>query len=103
MQVFGGEPPNSTTLMLRVYNGTLSYYRGPVIVPNVYNRWFKLNVIHEVEASKVNVYIDGVLKYTAPGTGRASHYFKCGVYAQNDDSYYMESRWRKIRVLKKRN
>ncbi|KAH6765407.1 hypothetical protein C2S52_016390 [Perilla frutescens var. hirtella] len=101
MQVFGAGPPHATTLMLRVYNGTLSYYRAPVIVPNIYDRWFKLNVIHDVEASKVSVYIDGVLKYEASGRGGASHYFKCGVYAQNDDSYYMESRWKKIRVLKK--
>ncbi|PIN26843.1 hypothetical protein CDL12_00387 [Handroanthus impetiginosus] len=101
MQVFGSDPPHATTLMLRVYNGTLTYYQGPVIVPNIYDKWFKLNVIHDVEKSKVKVYIDGVLRYEGSGRGGAFHYFKCGVYAQNDDSYYMESRWKKIRVLKK--
>ncbi|KAK6150567.1 hypothetical protein DH2020_015499 [Rehmannia glutinosa] len=101
MQVFGSDPPHATTLMLRVYNGTLSYYRAPVIVPNIYDRWFKLNVIHDVEASKVKVYIDGVLKFEALGRGGHSHYFKCGVYAQNNSSYYMESRWKNIRLLKK--
>ncbi|KAL0344324.1 UNVERIFIED_CONTAM: Citrate-binding protein [Sesamum angustifolium] len=106
MQVFGSSPPQATTLMLRVYNGTLSYYRAPVVVPKIYGRWFKLNVVHDVEGRRVEVYIDGVLKYEAASRGRGeaegtSHYFKCGVYAQNDASYYMESRWKKIRVLKK--
>ncbi|KAI3451042.1 hypothetical protein Pfo_007707 [Paulownia fortunei] len=108
MQVFrcrpphAPKPPHATTLMLRVYDGTLTYYRAPVIVPNIYNRWFKLNVIHDVEANKLKVYIDGFLKYEGPGRGGVRfHYFKCGVYAQNDDSDYMESRWKNIRVLKK--
>ncbi|KAJ9177754.1 hypothetical protein P3X46_012933 [Hevea brasiliensis] len=100
MQVFGASP-HATTPMLRVYNGSLSYYRAPVIVPCIYNRWFKLNVIHDVDGSSVKVYIDGILTYEAPGRGGTSHYFKCGVYAQNDDSYYMESRWKGIKIFKK--
>ncbi|PIN26894.1 hypothetical protein CDL12_00343 [Handroanthus impetiginosus] len=101
MQIFGADPPNATTLMLRVYNGTLSYYRAPVILPNIYDKWFKLNVIHDVEKSKIKVYIDGVRRYEGSGRGGAYHYFKCGVYAQNDYSYCMESRWKNIRILKK--
>ncbi|XP_044469670.1 citrate-binding protein-like [Mangifera indica] len=100
MQVFGASQ-HATTLMLRVYNGSLSYYRGAVIVRNIYNRWFKLNVIHDVDKSKVKVFINGILKYVARGRGGTSHYFKCGVYAQDDASYYMESRWKNIKILKK--
>ncbi|KAL5555777.1 hypothetical protein UlMin_038013 [Ulmus minor] len=100
MQVFGASP-HATTLMLRVYNGSLTYYKDPVLVPNIYDRWFRLNVIHDVEASNVKVFIDGIFIHEAPGRGGTSHYFKCGVYAQNDDSYMMESRWKGIRVLKK--
>lgn len=101
MQVFGSDPPHATTLMVRTYNGSLSYYRGPVLVQNIWDRWFYLNVIHDVEACNVKVYVDGVLVLEAPGRGGSSHYFKFGVYAQNDPSYYMESRWKGIRVLKK--
>ncbi|RVW24782.1 Citrate-binding protein [Vitis vinifera] len=101
MQVFGASPPHATTLMLRVYNGTLSYYRAPALVDDIYDRWFRLNVIHDVDAAIVKVYIDGVLKFEAPCRGGTSHYFKCGVYAQNDDSHSMESRWKEIKVLKK--
>lgn len=101
MQVFGSSPRHATTLMLRIYNGSLVYYRDPVLVPYIYNRWFKLNVIHDVDNSNIEVYIDGVLVYVASGRGGTSHYFKCGVYAQNDCSYYMESRWKRIKVFKK--
>ncbi|XP_015891004.3 citrate-binding protein isoform X1 [Ziziphus jujuba] len=101
MQVFGSSPPHATTLMLRTYNGTLTYYRSPVLVPHIYDRWFKFNVIHDVDNSTVKVYIDGILTYQAPGRGGTSHYFKCGVYAQDNSSYYMESRWKGIKVFKK--
>ncbi|KAJ8769534.1 hypothetical protein K2173_005137 [Erythroxylum novogranatense] len=101
MQVFGATPPHATTLMLRVYNGSLMYYRSKVLVPEVYDKWFKLNVIHDVGASKVRVYIDGSLKLEANGRGGTSHAFKCGVYAQNNDSQCMESRWKDLKVLKK--
>ncbi|GMN33337.1 hypothetical protein TIFTF001_004099 [Ficus carica] len=101
MQVFGASPNHATTLMLRVYNGSLTYYQSPVLVPNIYNKWFRVNVVHDVEGSNVKVYINRVLVYEAPGRGGTSHYFKCGVYAQNDDSYLMESYWKRIKVLKK--
>ncbi|OMP06539.1 Concanavalin A-like lectin/glucanases superfamily [Corchorus capsularis] len=101
MQVFGASPPRATTLMLRVYNGSLTYYKGPVLVRDIYDKWFKLNVIHDVDAAKLKVYIDGDLKLEADGHGGTSHAFKCGVYAQDNDSYYMESRWKNIKVLRK--
>ncbi|KAK4264814.1 hypothetical protein QN277_025941 [Acacia crassicarpa] len=100
MQVFGGSS-SATTLQIRVYNASLTYYRSPVLLQNMYDRWFRLNVIHDVAASNVNVYIDGVLKYNGAGRGQASHYFKFGVYTQNDPSHYMESRWKDIKLFKK--
>ncbi|CDP15470.1 unnamed protein product [Coffea canephora] len=66
-----------------------------------YHWWFRLNVIHDADASKVTVYIDGVQVIEAPGRGGKSHYFKCGVHSQPDASYYMESRWKGIKVRKK--
>ncbi|KAK9991226.1 hypothetical protein SO802_026211 [Lithocarpus litseifolius] len=100
MQVFGASS-QATTLALIVKNGSLSYYGGPVLAPNIYDRWFLLNVIHDVDASDVKVYIDGVLKYEAAGHGEKTHYFKCGVYAERNDSYDMESRWKEIKFFKK--
>ncbi|CAK7328139.1 unnamed protein product [Dovyalis caffra] len=99
MQIFGGTTA-ATTMVLRVYNGALSYYKTP-IVQNTYNRWFRVNVIHDVGAPKVKVYIDGSLVYQVNGNGASTHYFKFGVYTQDNPSNYMESQWRGIKVLKK--
>ncbi|XP_077247562.1 citrate-binding protein-like [Tasmannia lanceolata] len=100
MQIFGASG-HATTAMMRVYNGTLSYYRSPVLVPYIYDRWFRLNVIHDVDAGKVRIFIDRVLKLEVNDHGGPSHNFKFGVYAQDGASYYMESRWKGIKVLKK--
>ncbi|CAK9161232.1 unnamed protein product [Ilex paraguariensis] len=35
MQVFGATPPRATTLMVRVYNGSLMYYQSMVLVPYI--------------------------------------------------------------------
>ncbi|XP_058765847.1 citrate-binding protein-like [Vicia villosa] len=100
MQVFGGSS-TATTSQLRVYDGSLTYYKSPVLSPNIYNRWFKVNAIHDVGANNVKIYIDGNLKYNGDGRGAGTHYFKIGVYVQNDPSSYMESRWRDMKVFKK--
>ncbi|GAA0152894.1 hypothetical protein LIER_11259 [Lithospermum erythrorhizon] len=102
MQVFGAAK-HATTLMLIVNeNGALTYYRtNIVIVPHVYDKWFKLNVIHDVEKTRVRVYINDRLKYEAPGRGGKSHYFKYGVYSNRDASSCMESRWKKVGIFRK--
>lgn len=101
MQLFGSDPPHATTLMVRTYNDSLTYYQEPVLAPCIWDKWFQLNVIHDVEASIVRVYIDRIFVYEAPGHGGHSHYFKFGVYTQNNPTYYMESRWKGIRVFHK--
>jgi hypothetical protein len=100
MQVFGGSP-YATTAMLRIYNGSLTYYESLVLTPNMYDRWFKVNVIHDVGANNVKIYIDGILEYDGNGRGVNTHYFKFGVYLQNDPSNCTESRWKEIRVFQK--
>ncbi|WJX60302.1 hypothetical protein P8452_45527 [Trifolium repens] len=101
MQVFGGRS-SATTSQLRIYDGSLTYYKSPhVLSQNIYNRWFRVNVIHDVDANNVKVYIDGVLKRDGVGSGAGTHYFKFGVYVQNDSSNCMESRWKDIKVFKK--
>ncbi|KAK8672858.1 hypothetical protein V6N13_111215 [Hibiscus sabdariffa] len=101
MQIFGGSS-RATTIMLQVYDGELAAYRrSERLLSNMYNRWFKVNVIHDVGASNVKVYIDGVLRYEGSGAGGHYHYFKFGVYAADGPSHRMESRWRGIRVLTK--
>ncbi|CAI9109102.1 OLC1v1008857C1 [Oldenlandia corymbosa var. corymbosa] len=100
MQVFGGSSA-ATTAMLRVYNPNLTYYRSPVIISNVYGTWYRVNVIHNADAGRVQVYINGVFKYETGDNGDANHYFKFGVYTQDSPSNYMESRWSGIKVFRK--
>ncbi|KAL4182667.1 hypothetical protein AMTRI_Chr11g94340 [Amborella trichopoda] len=90
----------ATTLAITVSNGQLMYYQSQVLDSDIYDRWFKLNVIHDMDAHKVTVFIDGVQKLEVMDRGGHSHYFKCGVYAQRNGSYYMESLWKDIKIFK---
>ncbi|KAL6642324.1 hypothetical protein ACP70R_020505 [Stipagrostis hirtigluma subsp. patula] len=101
MQVFGGGE-TATTLMLHVLDdGALHYYDKQVVEDGIYDRWFRLNVVHDVGASSLAVFVDGVEKLRVPGRGGDSHFFKFGVYAQRHASSCMESRWKDIRILRK--
>uniref|UniRef100_M8B2Z0 Alginate lyase 2 domain-containing protein n=1 Tax=Aegilops tauschii TaxID=37682 RepID=M8B2Z0_AEGTA len=104
MQVFGAAgPPRNTTRMLHVYGGRLVYYNdeAKVVDDHIYDRWFRLNVVHDVQASALTVFIDGDKRLVVPGYGGDLHYFKFGVYTQTDPSHYMESRWRDVKVYTK--
>lgn len=101
MQIFGASPPRASTAMVRVYNGSLTYYRSSILASNIYDNWFRLNIIHDANAAQVKIFINGVPKLEVEGRGGISHNFKWGVYAQIGDSSRMESRWKGIKVLKK--
>ncbi|KAK8951025.1 Citrate-binding protein [Platanthera zijinensis] len=95
-----GEIP-ATDAMLSVYDGELRFYVGAVLENNVYNRWIKLNMIHDVDGNKLTVFVDGVIKHEARGRGRSNFYFKFGVYGQTGESKRMESRWRNVKIFTK--
>ncbi|KAL6658348.1 hypothetical protein ACP70R_003934 [Stipagrostis hirtigluma subsp. patula] len=105
MQVFGAAA-HATTLMLHVYGGNLTYYHdlSRVVAAGVYGRWVRLNVVHDVAAASVTVFVDGERRLSAPGQGGTAHYFKFGVYKQShhDPSHRMESRWKNVAVYTKR-
>ncbi|XP_024029412.1 citrate-binding protein [Morus notabilis] len=100
MQVFGAAS-QATTLQLRVYDGNLRVYQSQGVASNIYDKWFKLNVIHDVGNSRVTIFINNVQKVVVGGRGPSTFYFKYGVYAQDGSSNYMESRWRGIRVFRR--
>ena len=100
MQVFHATHRN-TTLMLWVNNGALMYYGRQLIADEIYGKWIKINVIHDTGAGMLKVFVNGELKFTVGDDGGMNHYFKLGVYTQNFSSYFMESRWKGIKVLKK--
>ncbi|PWA61320.1 citrate-binding protein [Artemisia annua] len=101
LQIHGAAQGN-TTLLLRIYNGDMRYYDGVVIATDLYDKWFKVNLIHNVDEGRLMVYINDVKKYESHDQGPGDLYFKCGVYgAPSDTSKYMESRWRDIKIYKK--
>jgi hypothetical protein len=91
--------------MLHVYDGALRYYDREVVDADIYDRWFRLNVVHDdVAASNVTVFVDGEPRLSAPGRGGDEHYFKFGVYGQTSNGGMwerMESWWRDVKVFTK--
>ncbi|ONH90069.1 hypothetical protein PRUPE_8G032900, partial [Prunus persica] len=101
MQIHGAAT-EATTLQLRVYNGDLKYNGNTVVASNIYDKWLRLNVIHNVGAGKVTIFIDGKQKLVVNGPSRANFYFKYGVYgALSASSNYMESRSKEVKLFKK--
>ncbi|HTQ29766.1 MAG TPA: polysaccharide lyase family 7 protein [Opitutaceae bacterium] len=98
MQVFGGTNGHATSLQLRVYDGNLMRYRFETLKKNVYDRWFHLDVVHNVATREIQISIDGAPPFTARDNGGSSHYFKCGVYTQDNPSDRMEARFKNIKI-----
>ena len=54
-----GSAAHETVLMLHVYDGVLRFYNSAAVERGIYDRWFRLNIVHDVAASTVAVYVDG--------------------------------------------
>lgn len=98
MQVFGADG-HPTTLMIKVYNNALTYYTAPVLAPNIYERWFQLNVIHDANVQTIQIFIDGFPVKCVSNKTIAQHWFQFGVYMQDNLTDYMEVHWRDIKVF----
>ncbi|CDP11405.1 unnamed protein product [Coffea canephora] len=97
-----GASDGATTIILRIYDGDMRYYSSELVDTGLYDRWFRVNLIHNVDGGKVTVFIDGVQKFETDDQGPGDLHFKCEVYAApRNISYYMESRWRDIKIYKK--
>ncbi|KAK4722227.1 hypothetical protein R3W88_012460 [Solanum pinnatisectum] len=90
VQIHGASHGN-TTIILRIYDGDMSYYNGHIFATGLCDKWFKVNLIHDVDGGKVAVFIDGKQIFETKDKGPGDLHFKCGVYAAPDNiSYYME-------------
>lgn len=102
-QVFGGTTA-STSLMLRVYNGSLKRYNSEVLATNIYDKWLHFKVQHDVSTHKISVWINNVLQVTASDNGAPAntnngYYFKVGVYTFTTAKTKMESRYKNLQIL----
>ncbi|THG10142.1 hypothetical protein TEA_007870 [Camellia sinensis var. sinensis] len=50
----------TTTIKLRMYNGDMRYYSGDLVDTDLYDKWFRVNLIHDVDKRNLTVFIDGV-------------------------------------------
>ncbi|KAK2979610.1 hypothetical protein RJ640_020102 [Escallonia rubra] len=97
-----GASHGATTIILRIYDGDMRFYSGDLVTTDLYDKWFRVNLIHDVDGGLLTVFIDGEQKFQHKDQGPGDLYFKCGVYAAPSNiSYYMESRWRDIRIYRK--
>ncbi|GFS37510.1 hypothetical protein Acr_00g0052340 [Actinidia rufa] len=93
-----GSAKGATTIILRIYNGDMRYYSYGLTAKNLYDKWFRVNIIHNVDKGKLKVFINGTKRFGVKDKGPGEMYFKCGVYgAPANISYYMESRWKDIK------
>lgn len=75
----------STTFMVFWFTnsgGSIRYYSGTVLATNLANRWFQLNVDHNVVTHTLRAWVDQQLVYTGQDNGASDFYFKAGVYEQ---------------------
>jgi hypothetical protein len=89
-------------LMLQVHHGGGLYQgnRTPVF-PDIYGKWFHLNVVHNVNTGSILVYInnDPAGKFKDPGA--PGYYFKCGVYTCRNGSQEMQVYIKNVRLWHK--
>jgi hypothetical protein len=77
----------------------ICFYSGQAMEGNIYDHWFQLNAVHDVDRSTVTVYVDGEKRFSTHVTPSRSYYFKFGVYMQHHDwSSCMESCWTNVTV-----
>ncbi|KAG2725638.1 hypothetical protein I3760_01G075300 [Carya illinoinensis] len=55
VQILGGAQ-SATTLQLRIYNGDIRYYSSKLVATDLYDKWFRVNIIPDVGNGKVSFY-----------------------------------------------
>jgi hypothetical protein len=102
MQVFGASQTSTTVILMAHPDGTIRYYDGPEIIRrNAYDTWWNLKVAHNTAGSgELRFYVDDQLVLTKGGRGRATHYFKTGVYSVRNGSR-SENRVRNVKYWRR--
>lgn len=102
-QIFGGATSATAFMALAMNTNSINYYdTGTRIQSPVYDRWIRLNVVHDADAGKVHVYVDGRWKKTFDDRGGDRHYFKCGIYGRTGMSQRTDVRVRNIHLYRKK-
>jgi hypothetical protein len=100
MQIFGAQG-RSTAFMTFAMNDSLNHYSGQKIYGPIYDKYLRVNVIHNTGTRKVEFYVNGKRYGTFSDHGSANHYFKAGVYHQPGMSPRCDVYMKNITLFKK--
>jgi hypothetical protein len=81
----------STTFMafwFTNYSGSVHDYSGTTLATNLGNKWFQLNVDHNLVTHTIQVWINQNPVWTQQDNGATDFYFKDGVYEQSHNPTY---------------
>ena len=94
MQIHTGDAQSSefgpVAIMLQVHGGSLHNGNKAVLLPSIYGKWFHLNVIHDLGAGTLEVYINDKLVSSGHPKSAGDFYFKCGCYEAGAGSHEMQ-------------
>ncbi|WP_322726066.1 polysaccharide lyase family 7 protein [Streptomyces spongiae] len=102
MQVFGGSSW-ATAFMTLATHDSLTYYNytDQVIQAPIYDTYLRLNVVHDTAAAAVHVFVNRRFKASYADHGRATHYFKCGLYGRAGMSARSDAYIKNIHLYRK--
>lgn len=81
----------STTFMafwFTNYGGSIHDYSGTTLATNLGNKWFQLNLDHNLVTGTIRFWINRRLVWTQQDNGAGDFYFKDGVYEQDHGPTY---------------
>jgi hypothetical protein len=100
MQIFGAQG-RSTAFMAWAGNDSFTYYSGQKIYGPIYDKYLRVNVVHDTKSRKVTFYVGGKSYGTFTDGGSANHYFKAGIYHQTGMSARCDVYMKNIALFKK--
>ncbi|MGW6499481.1 polysaccharide lyase family 7 protein [Nonomuraea angiospora] len=102
MQVFGGATSATAFMTLAMNTDSINYYDSTTqIYAPVYDRYLRLNVVHETGPGEIHIFVDREYRTSFNDRGAATHYFKCGLYGRTDMSARSDNHIKNIHIYRK--
>ena len=92
--------PDGDVAQLRIYvanGGTLKVLQGQQLATGFYERWGRINAIHDAATGRTDYYLDGVHRSTHMTPTGSTFYWKYGIYMRGE--FNPESQWRDVKVF----
>ena len=80
--------------------GAFALLSYPTLTTGIYGKWVRLNVIHDVNAQKMTIYVNGSSAGTWSSSVNKDYYFKYGIYGTLNTPT-AQTEWRNVRFYRK--